>query len=142
MQMSDVVEADGATRGQYHEQEAPEEAPLPMGYDHMLTEFEKLCVLRCLRVDRITVSTAQHACQHSFASISCVHCAALDVRADAGPAVQRCQVGPWEAARLTVTAFSGRTGHVLLDAAAPRKALPSLLGFATVHYCHELEFQE
>jgi len=36
-------------------QEAPEEAPLPMGYDHMLSEFEKLCVLRCLRVDRITV---------------------------------------------------------------------------------------
>jgi len=26
-----------------------------MGYDHMLSEFEKLCILRCLRVDRITV---------------------------------------------------------------------------------------
>mgnify|MGYP006296819231 FL=1 len=26
-----------------------------MGYDHVLTEFEKLCILRCLRVDRITV---------------------------------------------------------------------------------------
>jgi hypothetical protein len=30
----------------------------------MLTEFEKLCILRCLRVDRITVSY-RHTCDTS-----------------------------------------------------------------------------
>jgi dynein heavy chain, axonemal len=35
--------------------QAPEEQPLPMGYSTSLSEFEKLLVLRCLRVDRVTV---------------------------------------------------------------------------------------
>lgn len=32
-----------------------QEAPLPMGYNSSLTQFEQLCVLRCLRMDRVTV---------------------------------------------------------------------------------------
>jgi len=40
---------------EYYELEAPEEAPMPNGYSAVLTEFEKLLVLRCLRVDRVTV---------------------------------------------------------------------------------------
>ncbi|KAF5830619.1 hypothetical protein DUNSADRAFT_14266 [Dunaliella salina] len=54
--LADDIEADEAIWREFYEQEAPEEAPLPMGYDHTLSEFEKLCVLRCLRVDRITVA--------------------------------------------------------------------------------------
>ena len=54
--LADDIEADGGrTWREYYELEAPEEAPLPMGYDVCLTEFEKLLVLRCLRMDRVTV---------------------------------------------------------------------------------------
>ena len=54
--IADDIEADGGRAWhEYYELEAPEEAPLPMGYDASLTEFETLLVLRCLRMDRVTV---------------------------------------------------------------------------------------
>ena len=51
---------------EYYELEAPEEAELPCGYDRCLNEFEKMAVMRCLRMDRITVGygTRTHAHMH------------------------------------------------------------------------------
>lgn len=39
----------------YYDLEEPELEPMPCGYDSFLSEFEKLCLLRCLRMDRVTV---------------------------------------------------------------------------------------
>ncbi|EGF80533.1 hypothetical protein BATDEDRAFT_25191 [Batrachochytrium dendrobatidis JAM81] len=33
--------------------DAPESEPLPMGYSERLTSFQKLCLLRCFRIDRV-----------------------------------------------------------------------------------------
>lgn len=53
--LADDIESDESTWRQYYDLDAPEENPLPMGYDTFLNEFEKLLVLRCLRMDRVTV---------------------------------------------------------------------------------------
>jgi len=49
------IEGDEEVWRSYYDLEAPEENPLPMGYDRYLSEFEKLLVLRCLRMDRVTI---------------------------------------------------------------------------------------
>uniref|UniRef100_A0A3Q2YWY4 Dynein heavy chain ATP-binding dynein motor region domain-containing protein n=1 Tax=Hippocampus comes TaxID=109280 RepID=A0A3Q2YWY4_HIPCM len=38
---------------QWYDLDAPEQAPLPMKYDDKLTDFQKLLLLRCFRVDRV-----------------------------------------------------------------------------------------
>lgn len=53
--LADDVEADEGSWRQFYELEEPEKEELPMGYAQSLNEFEKLCVLRCLRMDRVTV---------------------------------------------------------------------------------------
>ncbi len=53
--LADDIESEESQWRAFYELESPEEGPLPMGYDTHLTEFEKLCVLRCLRMDRVTV---------------------------------------------------------------------------------------
>ncbi|KXZ49756.1 DHC2 protein [Gonium pectorale] len=53
--LANDVESDEAAWRAYYDLEAPEEAELPMGYHTFLTDFEKLCLLRCLRMDRVTV---------------------------------------------------------------------------------------
>lgn len=53
--LADEIELDMVAWQAYYELEAPEEAPMPSGFHESLTEFEKLLVLRCLRVDRVTV---------------------------------------------------------------------------------------
>ena len=59
--IADDIESDGGHPWhEYYSLEAPEEAPLPMGYDTSLTEFEKLLVLRCLRMDRVTVGITRY----------------------------------------------------------------------------------
>ncbi|XP_061623123.1 dynein axonemal heavy chain 10-like [Phyllopteryx taeniolatus] len=37
----------------WYDLDAPEQAPLPMRYDEKLTDFQKLLLLRCFRVDRV-----------------------------------------------------------------------------------------
>ncbi|XP_077377243.1 dynein axonemal heavy chain 10-like [Festucalex cinctus] len=37
----------------WYDLDAPEQAPLPMKYDERLTDFQKLLLLRCFRVDRV-----------------------------------------------------------------------------------------
>ncbi|XP_019718448.1 dynein heavy chain 10, axonemal-like [Hippocampus comes] len=37
----------------WYDLDAPEQAPLPMKYDDKLTDFQKLLLLRCFRVDRV-----------------------------------------------------------------------------------------
>eukprot|EP00955_Chlamydomonas_euryale_P094425 364857-Chlamydomonas_euryale.AAC.10 len=53
--LADDVESDEPAWRAFYELESPEEAGLPMGYAEALSEFEKLLVLRCLRMDRVTV---------------------------------------------------------------------------------------
>jgi dynein heavy chain, axonemal len=53
--VADSIERDEAEWRAYYELEAPEAAPLPGGLSERLTAFEQLLVLRCVRMDRITV---------------------------------------------------------------------------------------
>ena len=39
----------------WYDLDAPEEHPMPQGYTDRLNTFEQLCVMRCLRMDRVTV---------------------------------------------------------------------------------------
>lgn len=54
--IADDIAADEAAWQAYYEHEAPETAPLPHGYSSVLSQFEQLLLLRCLRVDRVTVA--------------------------------------------------------------------------------------
>lgn len=54
-ELADCIEANLDAWHAYYDLEAPEEAPMPADFHEGLTEFEKLLVLRCLRVDRVTV---------------------------------------------------------------------------------------
>jgi dynein heavy chain len=54
--VADDIIADEAAWQTYYEREAPETAPLPNGYSSKLSQFEVLLLLRCLRVDRVTVA--------------------------------------------------------------------------------------
>jgi dynein heavy chain len=53
--LADDLETGELAWRQYYEMEAPEAAPLPMGYSEKLSKFERLLVLRCLRPDRVTL---------------------------------------------------------------------------------------
>ena len=53
--VADCVEADEAAWRAYYELEAPEAAQMPAGLSEKLTPFEQLLVLRCVRMDRVTV---------------------------------------------------------------------------------------
>ncbi|KAJ7569126.1 hypothetical protein O6H91_01G062100 [Diphasiastrum complanatum] len=44
----------------WYEQEKPEDVPLPAQLNEKLSIFERLCVLRCFRIDRITVALTQY----------------------------------------------------------------------------------
>jgi len=57
--IADDIAADEAAWQAYYEHEAPESAPLPHGYNSVLSQFEQLLLLRCLRVDRVTVAITQ-----------------------------------------------------------------------------------
>lgn len=54
--VADDITADEEAWQTYYEREAPETAPLPNGYSSKLSQFEVLLLLRCLRVDRVTVA--------------------------------------------------------------------------------------
>eukprot|EP00798_Chlamydomonas_sp_ICE-L_P031818 gene31818-7022_t len=53
--LADDMETDEGVWRAYYELENPEEAELPMGYHKSLSVFEKLLVLRCVRMDRVSV---------------------------------------------------------------------------------------
>ena len=53
--VADSITSDGAAWREYFELEAPEAAPLPGGLSEQLSAFEQLLVLRCVRMDRVTV---------------------------------------------------------------------------------------
>lgn len=53
--LANDIEMDGTQWSAYYQLESPEEAPLPGGYDVSLSAFEQLLVLRCLRMDRVTL---------------------------------------------------------------------------------------
>jgi dynein heavy chain, axonemal len=53
--LADAVTADGAAWRAWYELECPEAAPMPGGLDARLSPLERLLVLRCIRMDRVTV---------------------------------------------------------------------------------------
>ena len=54
--------------GRYDE-EKPESTPIPGGFTDRLSIFEQLLILRCCRIDRITVALT--VCITSFQYIKC-----------------------------------------------------------------------
>eukprot|EP00898_Chlorokybus_atmophyticus_P006649 jgi/Chlat1/6986/Chrsp56S00523 len=57
----DVVEKEGlASWHAWYDLEKPEEEALPAGYSDKLNTFEQMLVLRCLRVDRVTVAITRY----------------------------------------------------------------------------------
>jgi len=54
--IADDVERNEKEWKEWYDLERPEEATLPMGYSDKLDTFQQLCLLRCLRVDRVTVA--------------------------------------------------------------------------------------
>ena len=50
----DIVMDEDSWKG-YYSLEAPEAAPLPNGFEDRISVFEKLLVLRCIKMDRVTV---------------------------------------------------------------------------------------
>ncbi|CAG9462277.1 unnamed protein product [Pedinophyceae sp. YPF-701] len=57
--VADSIEAHGAAWQRWYDSDAPEDEAMPDGYDDKLGEFERLLVLRCLRVDRVTVAVTR-----------------------------------------------------------------------------------
>lgn len=57
----DIVMDEDSWKG-YYNLEAPEAEPLPNGFDDRISVFEKLLVLRCIKMDRVTVRSMPAAC--------------------------------------------------------------------------------
>ncbi|XP_077418138.1 dynein axonemal heavy chain 10-like isoform X2 [Vanacampus margaritifer] len=51
--LPDSVCRNSAEWQSWYDLDAPEQAPMPMKYDERLTDFQKLLLLRCFRVDRV-----------------------------------------------------------------------------------------
>jgi dynein heavy chain, axonemal len=68
--LADAVTADGAAWRAWYELECPEAAPMPGGLDARLSPLERLLVLRCIRMDRVTV---RGLCQ--WIECAALHCA-------------------------------------------------------------------
>lgn len=56
--VADSITSEGAAWRDYFELEAPEAAQMPGGLSDKLSAFERLLVLRCVRMDRVTVRFA------------------------------------------------------------------------------------
>jgi dynein heavy chain len=57
--LADAIASDGASWRDWFELEAPESAHAPGGLAAALAPFERLLLLRCLRVDRVTVGVTR-----------------------------------------------------------------------------------
>jgi dynein heavy chain len=57
--LADAIEGDGSAWRAWYELEAPESAPPPGALGSSLSAFELLLLLRCLRVDRVTVGVTR-----------------------------------------------------------------------------------
>ncbi|GMH41526.1 hypothetical protein BSKO_09436 [Bryopsis sp. KO-2023] len=58
--LADDIEKNEIPWKDYYGLEAPEENPLPLGYQDKLNGFEQLLLLRCLRTDRVTVGVTRY----------------------------------------------------------------------------------
>lgn len=54
-EIADDIVMDEDSWKAYYALEAPEAAPLPNGFEGRISSFEKLLVLRCIKMDRVTV---------------------------------------------------------------------------------------
>ena len=58
--VADHIEANGAAWREWYDLEAPEQAPFPGGFSETLNVFEQMLLLRCVRVDRVTVAITRY----------------------------------------------------------------------------------
>lgn len=52
------IERDESAWKRYYDLEDPEAQPLPNGFEDQVSSFEKLLLLRCIKMDRVTVRSA------------------------------------------------------------------------------------
>lgn len=65
------IESNGEAWQDYYDLEAPEESPLPCGWSNKLDPFGHLLLLRCLRMDRVTVAVTRHIIGACFRHTHC-----------------------------------------------------------------------
>jgi dynein heavy chain, axonemal len=58
-EIADDIEVDEESWKAYYDLEAPEAAELPNGFEDRITMFDKLLILRCIKMDRVTVRSIQ-----------------------------------------------------------------------------------
>uniref|UniRef100_A0A061RTL5 Dynein heavy chain 1, cytosolic n=1 Tax=Tetraselmis sp. GSL018 TaxID=582737 RepID=A0A061RTL5_9CHLO len=58
--VADHIEQNEVAWRAHYDLEAPEKEPFPGDFSETLTEFEKLCLLRCVRMDRVTIGITQY----------------------------------------------------------------------------------
>jgi dynein heavy chain, axonemal len=61
-EIADDIVTDEDSWKDYYSLEAPEAAPLPKGFEDRISPFEKLLVLRCIKMDRVTVRSVPSVC--------------------------------------------------------------------------------
>jgi dynein heavy chain len=74
--VADSIQRDEAAWRAYYELETPESMPLPDNLSKSLSTFEQLLVLRCVRMDRVTVCFSPYlfrACSHDRMPRLAVH---------------------------------------------------------------------
>ena len=54
--VADHIEENGEAWREWYDLEAPEQTPFPGGFSETLNVFEQMLLLRCVRVDRVTVA--------------------------------------------------------------------------------------
>ena len=59
-QIADHIETHEKEWRDWYDLEAPEQTPFPGGYSDMLDTFEQMLLLRCVRVDRVTVAITRY----------------------------------------------------------------------------------
>ena len=63
-ELADHVEKNADAWQAYYDLEAPESAPMPGGFSERLDDFEQMIVMRCLRMDRVTVTITNYVVEH------------------------------------------------------------------------------
>ena len=58
--VADHIEQNGEAWREWYDLEAPEQTPFPGGFSETLNVFEQMLLLRCVRVDRVTVAITRY----------------------------------------------------------------------------------
>ena len=61
--IADHVESNGKEWQAYYDAETPEDETMPGGFEDKVNAFEKMCLMRCLRIDRVMVCVTRFVIQ-------------------------------------------------------------------------------